>query len=135
MKDSFESKRFIFTGPSPGPVFDLGTKSRGIKLPRDFNGTFCTGSGNHGTDFFFLVRDAATAVFPGTGCSHDGIQRDFLYGIRPTAGLPGRDAATTGRNGIVCAGSGHRGTLRAGCSHGGTQRDFFGAARIVCSII
>ena len=27
-----------------------------------------------------------------------------------TAGLPGRDAATTGLDGIFCTGSGHRGT-------------------------
>ena len=40
-----------------------------------------------------------------------------------TTVLPGRNAVTTGLSGIVCAGSGHRGTPRAECSHDGTQRD------------
>ena len=110
-------------GPSPGPVFDLGTKSRGIKLPRDFNGTFCTGSGNHGTDFFFLYgmrppryspgRDVATMGFKGIFCTGSGPPRDSPGEMQPrrdvtglfvrdpaTAGLCGRDAATAGLNGI-----------------------------------
>ena len=91
----------IFSGPSPGPFFDLGTKSRGIKLPRDFNGIFCTGSGNHGTEILF-VRDPATT---GLKFCLYGIRqpRDctiFSYGIRPPRYSPGRDVATTGRNGI-----------------------------------
>ena len=67
----------------PGTSFDLGTKSREIKLPREFNGIFCAGSGNHGLKYFvcagsgnqrtvFFVRHPAPTVFPGTGCSHDG---------------------------------------------------------------
>ena len=60
----------VFSGPSPGPVFDLGTKSRGMEQPRDFNGVFlirdpattglenfvCTGSGNHGTKIMMRVE-------------------------------------------------------------------------------
>ena len=38
----------------PGPVNDLGTKSRGIELPREHNGVFRTGSSNHGTEIFCL---------------------------------------------------------------------------------
>ena len=38
----------------------------------------------------FFVRGSGPAVFPGTGCSHDGIQRDFLYVIRPPRDSPGR---------------------------------------------
>lgn len=36
----------------------------------------------------------------------------------------------TGLDGIVGAGSGHRGTLREGCSHGRTPRDFLYGTRL-----
>lgn len=42
------------SGPSPGLVFEFGTKSRETKLPRDFNDIFCARSGNHGTETFRL---------------------------------------------------------------------------------
>ena len=104
---------WFISGPSPGPVVDLGTKSRGIQVtagPQRY--------------FSYEIRQPRDWTI-------------FLYGIRPPRYFPGRDVATTGRNGIwvngmqpreqqrdICTGSVHRGTPRSGCSHDGTRRDF-----------
>ena len=76
-------------GPFPGSVLDLGTKSLGMRVPRDFNEIFCQESGNHGTQMFCF-----------TGSGNHETARLFLYGIRPTRFSPGRHAATTGHYGI-----------------------------------
>ena len=75
-------------------------------LPRDrvlTSGPNLAGLSYRGTSTLFFVRDPATAglkYFVCTGSGNHGTERFFLYEIRPPRYSPGRDVATTGLKGI-----------------------------------